>query len=175
MRGPVAPSSSRVLLCILTILLIAACGSAEDMDAAATSGETFGGGLAVREASRPGPGQAWVIFGADTVVAEVARTPAERQHGLMDRDQVPEGTGMLFVFENEAIRSFWMKDTHVPLDIAYLNSDLRIVTILQMEPLVMSTYDSTAPAMFALEVRQGWFAEQGIEAGGQVELVFGRQ
>jgi len=109
------------------------------------------------------------------VVAEVARTPAERQHGLMDRDQVPEGTGMLFVFENEAIRSFWMKDTHVPLDIAYLNSDLRIVTILQMEPLVMSTYDSTAPAMFALEVRQGWFAEQGIEAGGQVELVFGRQ
>jgi uncharacterized membrane protein (UPF0127 family) len=116
-----------------------------------------------------------VIFGSDTVVAEVARTPAERQQGLMGRQDVPEGTGMLFVFEDEAIRSFWMRDTPVALDIAYLNSDLRIVTIRQMEPLVTSTYDSTAPAMFALEVRQNWFADQGIQAGDQAEVVFGRR
>jgi uncharacterized membrane protein (UPF0127 family) len=141
----------------------------------ATSGSDPGSSLAVQEAPRPGPGLAWVIFGADTVVAEVARTAAERQQGLMGRDDVPDGTGMLFVFEDEAIRSFWMKDTPISLDIAYLNSDLRIVTVKQMEPLVTSTYDSAAPAMFALEVRQGWFAERGIEEGDQAEVVFGRR
>lgn len=120
-----------------------------------------------------GRGEALVIFGADTVVAEVARTPAERERGLQDRDEVPDGTGMLFIFEEEAPRAFWMKDTYVPLDIAYMNADLRIVSIRQMEPQDTNTYPSGAPAMFALEVRQGWFAEQGIEVGDVAEVVFG--
>jgi hypothetical protein len=158
---------------VLTFLLAAACGSAGDTDGATLSSDATGGGLAVQEATGPRGGLAWVIFGADTVVAEVARTAAERQEGLMDRDEVPEGTGMLFVFDDEATRSFWMKDTQVPLDIAYINADLRIVDIFQMEPLVTTTYDSSAPAMFALEVRQGWFAEQGIGAGAQAQVVFG--
>lgn len=117
--------------------------------------------------------QALVIFGADTVTVELAETAAERERGLMNRTEVPEGTGMLFIFQDEEPRAFWMKDTHVPLDIAYLDSELRIVSIHQMEPLDTNTYPSGGPAMFALEVRQGWFADHGIEAGDVAELVYG--
>lgn len=117
--------------------------------------------------------RALVIFGTDTVTVELAETAAEREQGLMNRTEVPEGTGMLFIFQDEAPRAFWMKDTHVPLDIAYLNSELRIVSIHQMEPLDTDTYPSGGPAMFALEVRQGWFADHGIEAGDVAELVYG--
>ncbi|MGD2070286.1 MAG: DUF192 domain-containing protein, partial [Gemmatimonadota bacterium] len=62
----------------------------------------------------PLPGNAWVIFGADTVVAEVARTAEERSRGLMYRDDVPDGTGMLFVFDRPDVQSFWMENTYVP-------------------------------------------------------------
>ncbi len=122
---------------------------------------------------RPGPGYAWVIFGADTVVAEVAATAPERERGLMYREAVPDGTGMLFVFEDNRERAFWMANTYVPLDVAYMDPGYRIVDIVPMEPMVTETYPSSAPAMFALEVRQGWFEEQGIGEGAQAQVVFG--
>jgi uncharacterized membrane protein (UPF0127 family) len=121
----------------------------------------------------PPPGQAWVIFGADTVRAEVARTPEERERGLMYRESLAKGRGMLFVFPEAQLRSFWMKDTFIPLDIAYLDADLRIVDILPMEPQDTEPTASTRPAMFALEVPMGWFAEEGIAVGAQARLVFG--
>jgi uncharacterized membrane protein (UPF0127 family) len=114
-----------------------------------------------------------VIFGADTVQAEVARTPEERERGLMFRESLANGRGMLFVFPDARHRSFWMKDTFIPLDIAYLDGELRIVDILPMEPQSESTYPSTQPAMFALEVPTGWFAEKGIAVGAQAKVVFG--
>ncbi len=121
----------------------------------------------------PPPGQAWVIFGADTVRAEVARTPAERERGLMYRESLAKGRGMLFVFPDAAIRSFWMKDTFIPLDIAYMDSDIRIIDIYPLEPQSEEAQPSSGPAMFALEVRQGWFQEMGIVVGAQAKLVFG--
>ena len=127
----------------------------------------------IAPAARPPAGHAWVIFGADTVRAEVAATAEERSEGLMYRDEVPDGTGMLFVFQDSAVRSFWMANTYVALDIAYLDPSFRVVDILAMEPLVTESYVSRAPAMYGLEVRQGWFAEQGIEVGDQAEIVFG--
>ena len=123
----------------------------------------------------PPAGYAWVVFGADTVVAEVAATPDERAQGLMYRDNVPDGTGMLFVFQDSQPRSFWMANTYVPLDIAYMNPSYRIVDIIAMEPLVTDSYPSDAPAMFALEVRQNWFAEQDITVGSQASIIFGVQ
>lgn len=123
----------------------------------------------------PPAGYAWVIFDADTVVAEVAATAEERSEGLMYRDDVPDGTGMLFVFPDNRVRSFWMANTYVALDIAYLDPSFRVVDIVQMEPLVTESYVSSAPAMYGLEVRKGWFAEQGIEVGHQAEIVFGVQ
>lgn len=131
---------------------------------------------AAQAPSAPGPeaGHAWVIFGADTVVAEVARTPDEREQGLMGRQEVPDGTGMLFVFDDAAVRSFWMQNTFVALDIAFLDVSLRVINVQQMEPETTDPHDSTGPAMFALEVRKGWFAEHGIRTGSQAQVVFGR-
>jgi uncharacterized membrane protein (UPF0127 family) len=121
----------------------------------------------------PPAGHAWVVFGPDTVVAEVASTAEERSQGLMYREEVPDGTGMLFVFPDNAVRSFWMANTYVPLDIAYLDPSYRVVDIQQMQPLVTDNYVSSAPAMYGLEVRQGWFGENGIAVGASAEIVFG--
>jgi len=123
----------------------------------------------------PPEGFSWVIFGADTVVAEVAATADERATGLMYRDEVPDGTGMLFVFEDNRPRSFWMANTYVALDIAYMDPAFRIVDIIAMEPLVTDSYPSSAPAMFGLEVRQGWFEEHDVAVGAQANIVFGVQ
>ena len=126
-----------------------------------------------RPVQLPMPGTAWVIFGADTVVAEVASAPEQREKGLMDRDAVPDGTGMLFVFPRSEERSFWMKDTHVPLDIAFFADDNRIAGIKQMEALDETLTDSEIATSLVLEVRRGWFAEKGIEVGATAQVVFG--
>ncbi len=117
---------------------------------------------------------ALVVFGSDTVRAEVANTPALRSRGLMYRDAVPEGTGMLFVFDTEGERSFWMQNTYVALDLAFIDADFRVVDIQQMEPETTDIHDGARPAMFALEVRQGWFAEKGIAVGDRCQLIFSR-
>jgi len=113
-----------------------------------------------------------VIFGSDTVRAEVANTSETRSRGLMYRDEVPEGTGMLFVFDREAERSFWMQNTFVALDVAFIDRNFRIVDIQQMEPESTEIHDGARPAMFALEVRQGWFAEKDIRVGDRCDLIF---
>jgi hypothetical protein len=115
-----------------------------------------------------------VIFGADTVVAEVARTPDEREQGLMYRQEVPDGSGMLFVFEEQAVRSFWMQNTYVALDIAFLDVSLAVIDIQQMEPQTTDSHESAGPAMFALEVPKGWFAAHGVKVGDVAQIVFGR-
>ena len=121
----------------------------------------------------PPPGQAWVIFGTDTIQAEVARSFEEREQGLMYRESLAKGRGMLFVFPDAQIRSFWMKNTFIPLDIAYLDAKLTIVDIQAMEPESLDSHPSASPAMLALEVPLGWFEEVGIAVGDQARIVFG--
>lgn len=128
----------------------------------------------VPDGPRPPQGFAWVIFDADTVVAEVANSPELQQQGLMNRDEVPAGTGMLFVFEQERTQSFYMRNTYVPLDIAFLDEAQIVVDIQQMEPLTENLHQSASPALLALEVPQGWFASQGIGVGDIAEIVYGR-
>jgi uncharacterized membrane protein (UPF0127 family) len=165
---------SRLFAAVALALLPWACGpSGGDASDGANDGSVAE--LPRDAAPRPAAGYAWVIFGADTVVAEVAASAEERSEGLMYRNEVPDGTGMLFVFQDNAVRSFWMANTYVPLDIAYLDPSFRVVDIMQMQPLVTESYVSRAPAMYGLEVRQGWFAEQGIDVGEQAEIVFGTQ
>lgn len=125
------------------------------------------------QARIPPRGLAWVVFGGDTVRAEVARTDQERARGLMERESLPEGTGMLFIFPDVAPRSFWMQNTYIPLDIAFMDAEGVIVDIQPMEPLDETFTESAAPAMFALEVPQGWFAGQGIGVGDRATMVFG--
>jgi uncharacterized membrane protein (UPF0127 family) len=95
----------------------------------------------------PPPDHAFVIFGADTVTAEVADTSSELSQGLMGRTSLADGAGMLFVFQNEGIRSFWMKDTLIPLDIAFLNRLYEVVDVQEMEPLTENMHTSASPAM----------------------------
>ena len=115
---------------------------------------------------------ALVIFRSDTVRAEVANTSETRGQGLMFRDAVPDGTGMLFVYDREVPISFWMQNTFVALDVAWIDRNFVIVDIQQMEPETTDIHDGARPAMFALEVRQGWFAEKDIRVGDRSELIF---
>ncbi len=156
-----------------TLMVVAAVACGEGKGAAAgeagqAAGDTPGEGIA-----RPPMDRAWVVFGGDTVVAEVARSPEEREQGLMYRESVPEGTGMLFVFPDQAMRGFWMKDTLVPLDIAYIDSALRVIDIQHMKAQDEHTYQSKGPAMYALEVPSGWFAAHGVKVGDVAQVVFG--
>jgi uncharacterized protein len=130
---------------------------------------------AARPAEVPMPGTAWVIFGSDTVRAEVADTPEARERGLMHRTELADGEGMLFVYSAMARRSFWMRNTFIPLDIAFLDDRQVIVDIQQMEPETDTLHESAAPAMFALEVPQGWYASRNIRVGAQARIVFGRR
>ena len=88
----------------------------------------------------------------------------------MERTELAENAGMLFVFDREEPRSFWMRNTLVPLSIAYIASDGRIVDIQDMQPLDETSHPSAEPAQYALEVNQGFFAERGIEVGNVVEI-----
>ncbi|MEJ2204082.1 MAG: DUF192 domain-containing protein [Gemmatimonadota bacterium] len=164
-----------ILLAILVGSVAATSCTAAGSESGGSTAEARPEGSAPPQVKRPPPDKAWVIFDADTVVAELARTPDERAEGLMYRDEVPDGTGMLFIFQDSEIRSFWMANTYVPLDIAYMDSSYRIVDIVQMEPLVTDGYPSSAPAMFALEVPQGWFAAHGVLEGATAQVVLGPQ
>jgi uncharacterized membrane protein (UPF0127 family) len=105
------------------------------------------------------------------IKAEIADTDETRSRGLMFRERMDADRGMLFVFEKSRTRSFWMKNTCIPLDIAYINENGIINEIYTMKPLDYSiTYNSIKPAMFALEVNAGWFKKNNISAGSKIEF-----
>ena len=162
---------------ISCLVAVSACSPADSEARVATAGSGTPSETPVAPSapSAPPAGHAWVIFGADTVLAEGAATPEERAAGLMYRDELAEDAGMLFVFQQPAIQSFWMANTYIPLDIAYMDSSYRITDILQMEPLDTGSYPSTKPVLFALEVIEGWFEEMDIPVGTQADIVFGVQ
>ena len=152
----------------------AADGGDDQERTAAVAGAT--GAAGERAPSQQPPSQhAWVIFGADTVVAEMAVSADERAEGLMYREELPDGTGMLFVFPDQAIRSFWMQNTYIDLDLAYMDASYTIVDLHNREALDATSVPSAAPAMYVLEVRGGWFAEHDIGVGSQAHVVYGTQ
>ena len=105
------------------------------------------------------------------LTVEVADTRSEREKGLMFRYAMPVDSGMLFVFENEMNLSFWMKNTYIPLDIAYISSKGVINEIYRMEPLDYSiVYPSKKPAKYAIEVNAGWFKKNGVEPGMKLDF-----
>ena len=99
------------------------------------------------------------------VKAEVAQKEEERNYGFMNRKNIPNGTGMLFVFEKEQILSFWMKNTPHPLSIAYIDSRGKIRNIYDMTPFSLTPIKSTSSVRYALEVPQGWYKENNINVG----------
>lgn len=111
-----------------------------------------------------------IDVGGHLFTVEIADTPEKRQQGLMYRDSLDENEGMLFVFPGEEMRSFWMKNTGIPLSIAYIDSRGVIREIHDMEPFSLAPVPSRFPAKFALEVNRGRFAELGIEPGDRIEI-----
>ncbi len=97
-----------------------------------------------------------------SVMAEIASKQEERNFGYMERKVIPEGTGMLFVFEKEQMLSFWMKNTPTPLSIAYIDAKGQITDILDMKPFSLESIESSRSAKYALEVPQGWFGRNGV-------------
>jgi uncharacterized membrane protein (UPF0127 family) len=105
------------------------------------------------------------------LMAEVATTEAERAKGLMNRFSLQPDHGMLFVFKQPQPQAFWMKNTYVPLSIAFVDAGGRILNIEDMAPRTENPHPSRGLALYALEMRKGWFAAHGIEAGDRVEGV----
>ncbi len=101
---------------------------------------------------------------------EVARTAEERNMGLMHRLSLEENQGMVFIFEEEQVLSFWMRNTLIPLSIAFIGRSGVILDIQDMQPRDESTVRSSRPALYALEVNQGAFGRQGVMVGDKVNL-----
>ena len=101
--------------------------------------------------------------------AEVASTDAQRSTGLMHRRMLPENRGMLFVFPDVAMHGMWMMNTYVPLSVAFLDREGRIINIEDMQPQTQNSHTATKPAKYALEMNLGWFAKRNIKPGTKVE------
>lgn len=110
--------------------------------------------------------------GTVQVAAEMARTEDERNNGYMRRKNIPDGTGMLFLFDRDQILSFWMKNTPTPLSIAFIDSQGRIRDIFDMTPYSLANINSTVNVRYALEVPQGWFSRVGIKTGDMLVVNF---
>ncbi|HVS27518.1 MAG TPA: DUF192 domain-containing protein [Burkholderiales bacterium] len=122
----------------------------------------------------------WAVYAADTelvplsiaghpMIAEVANTPEAREQGLMFRKHLRGNHGMLFVFLQPGVHGMWMKNTSVPLSVAFLDEQGVIINIADMIPFSEEQHHAAAPAKFALEMPIEWFSKQGIKPGAKVE------
>ncbi len=106
--------------------------------------------------------------GMHRIDAQLARTPQERQIGLMWRKSMPMHEGMLFVFEQPSQQCFWMKNTLIPLTAAFVADDGTIVNLVDMQPQTLNPHCSTQPVRYVLEMNLGWFAKKNIKAGSKI-------
>jgi uncharacterized protein len=103
--------------------------------------------------------------GMHNIRAQVAATPDQRATGLMHRREMPQHEGMLFVFEQPSPQCFWMKNTLLPLSIAFVADDGTVVNTDEMKPQTQDSHCSNKPVRYVLEMNQGWFAKRGIKPG----------
>jgi uncharacterized protein len=107
--------------------------------------------------------------GMHAINAEVAKTPQEHTIGLMFRKTMPVNDGMLFVFERPGQQCFWMKNTLLPLSVAFVADDGSITNIEAMKPQTLDSHCSTKEVRYVLEMNDGWFAKHGIKAGTKLQ------
>lgn len=135
--------------------------------------------LCVLAALLPAPGCAsggpYVELGGKRIAVEVADDDEERERGLMHRDRLAPGTGMLFLHEREERQAYWMKNTRIPLDILYFDARRKLVSVSHAPPCSLGDrcppYPSSGPAMYVLELNAGDAAAMGLKAGD--EIAFG--
>jgi len=156
--------TKRRFAALLLAMTVASCG---------TAGGADGSGQDASDEPRPvtleGEKVPIRVAGIEVRV-EIADDEAERSKGLMFRQSLPEDEGMLFVYESPRPLGFWMRNTLIPLDIAYIDAQGRIVDIQQMEPRDDTTHWSASDAQYALEMNAGWFEAHGVEIGALVEF-----
>jgi len=109
-------------------------------------------------------------IGNRSFTLEVADTDTTCHTGLMNRDSMPADHGMIFVFEQEDLLKFWMKNTRIPLDILYLDKSGRVVSVHQMKPFDKTEIPSDGPAMYAIELNKDTAAKVGVKAGDVLTL-----
>lgn len=109
-----------------------------------------------------------LTIGVHMIKAEVAANDADRQQGLMFRKSMGRNEGMVFVFDAPTKVCMWMKDTYLPLSVAFLDKDGRIINIEEMQRQTTESHCATKPARYALEMNQGWFKRKNVSSGAQV-------
>lgn len=109
-----------------------------------------------------------LTIGFYRIDTEVAADNTDRQQGLMHRKVLGQHQGMLFVFDQVRAHCMWMKNTLIPLSVAFLDEEGRILNIEDMEPLSEDNHCAARPARYALEMNKGWFAQKGIKAGAKL-------
>ena len=112
-----------------------------------------------------------ISAGMHLIDAQVAANDGHRSTGLMFRKDMPQTEGMLFVFEQAAVQCCWMKNTYLPLTIAFVADDGTIVNLADMKPQTTDSHCSSKPVRFVLEMNQGWFAKKGLKAGSRLSGV----
>ena len=118
--------------------------------------------------TRAKPATVPIKVGAHSLRVEVARTDPERAQGLMFRKQMGANDGMLFIFDEPAYHSMWMKNTLIPLSVAFVDREGTILNILDMEPQTETPHVSAGPSIYAIETNKGWFAAKKVRAGDKV-------
>jgi uncharacterized membrane protein (UPF0127 family) len=103
------------------------------------------------------------------IQAEVANTPQARQVGLMNRASMPTDSGMLFIFDQKATHCFWMSNTKIPLAIAFLADDGKVVNIEEMQAETLNNHCPKAPVRYALEMNRQWFSQRAISPGSAIQ------
>jgi uncharacterized protein len=106
-----------------------------------------------------------IAAGMHMIDAQVAATDEQRMTGLMHRKEMPQHEGMLFVFEQPSQQCFWMKNTLLPLSVAFVADDGTIVNIDEMQPQTLDSHCSAKPVRYVLEMNKGWFSRKGIKPG----------
>lgn len=173
----------RTIVLMALMLMLAGCGGEVEDRGSSSESRATGSESTAPETTKaePGAGESSELrpltisaSGGEEVKVrvEVADDPDSQAQGLMNRESLGKERGMLFVYDEEKELSFWMRNTLIPLSIAYIDSGGRIVDIQDMKPLddVPPSYVSAEPAQYALEVNKGFFDERGVEVGDEVEL-----
>lgn len=111
-----------------------------------------------------------VQLGNQPFELEIADSYSSRERGLMFRKSMPANHGMIFIFDQPDVLGFWMKNTHIPLDIIYLDADRRVITIKQMKPLDEKSVSSERPAKYAIEINAGMAKTAGVREGDVIHL-----
>ncbi|OOC09103.1 hypothetical protein B1A74_12665 [Thioalkalivibrio halophilus] len=128
----------------------------------------FGGPAAAQNTAPSGLPETALEIGGRTLTVEIAADDASRRQGLMFRDELAEDRGMLFVWDRADRRAMWMRNTLIPLDVAFIDGDGEITNVETMAPETTRMHWSAAPIEYALEVNAEWFARHGIEAGDRI-------